>query len=80
MENSHEFLFLKGKAVSESLVQHQKHFPESTLEGSGEEKEVKASANPTEPSGSIQSSPIQSHAIKRSVPPRYLVHLKCCFG
>ena len=42
MENSHEFLFLKGKAVSESLVQHQKHFPESTLEGSGKEKEVKA--------------------------------------
>ena len=41
MENSHEFLFLKGKAVSESLVQHQKHFPESTLEGWGKKKKLR---------------------------------------
>lgn len=52
MGNSHEFLFLKGKAVSEGLVQHQSTF-QSTLEGSGKKREVKAFANPTEPSGSI---------------------------
>lgn len=69
MENWHQFLFFKGKEVSESLVQYQKHFPKSTLEDLGKKKKLMyaCKSNWTKWSHSTQSHSITSYKKKVGV-------------